>query len=138
MDARFETEFDDVEELLIGVDIELDDLETLLMVLLARPVGIDEACEDDAASTSLEVTISGNKSATRSTYEFPTSVIQLVRSCAQSARELGAYNANDVGLAEEVPDFLKMAGPAVVTRLQQALGQVRLFSMIEDDESGGR
>lgn len=131
MDARFETHFDDLQDLLTGVDIdELDDLETLLMVLFARPVGVEEVWEDDSASTALEVFISGNESAIGTTYAFPMSVVQLVRECAETVHELGPYDGDDLGLAEAAPDVLTMSESALVERLQQSLGQVRLFNMM--------
>lgn len=135
MDARFETHFDDLQDLLTGADIdELDDLETLLMVLFARPVGVEEVWEeDDSASTALEVVISGKESAIGTTYAFPMSVVQLVRGCAETVHELGPYDGDDLGLAGAAPDVLTMSESALVERLQQSLGQVRLFNMMGDD-----
>ena len=134
MDARFETHFDDLQDRLTGVDIdELDDLETFLMVLFARPVGVEAVWEADSASTALEVVISGNESAIGTTYAFPMSVVQLVRGCAETVQELGPYDGDDLGLAGAAPDILTMPQSALLERCQQALGQVRLFNMMGDD-----
>lgn len=133
MDARFETHFDDLQDLLTAVDIdELDDLETLLMMLFARPVSVEEVW-DDSASTALEVVISGNESAMGTTYAFPMSVVQLVRQCAETVHELGPYDGDGLDLAEAAPDVLTITESALVERLQQALGQVRLFNMMQDE-----
>jgi hypothetical protein len=59
-DTRFTTEFEDLGELLAGVDIDgIDDVETLLMILIARPLGLSEGLDHDAAS--LEVILHGNE-----------------------------------------------------------------------------
>lgn len=136
IDARFETDFDDVQDLLTGVDIdELGDLETLLTVLFSRPVGVEEVWEDDSASTALEVVISGNESAIGTTDAFPMSVVQLVRECAETVHELGPYDGDDdSGLAGEAPDVLTMPQSALLERCLQALGQVRLLSMMKEGD----
>lgn len=63
-DTRFETVFEDTDDLLGGVDVdEIGDVETLLMFLFARPVVVEEVWDDEGVTPSLEVIIQGNDEA---------------------------------------------------------------------------
>lgn len=131
-DTRFETAFEDPDDLLSGVDVdEIGDVETLLMVLFARPVVVDEV-SDGGGIPSLEVIIHGNDGAIGSVYAFPLSIIELTRSCAETVDELGAYTRDGVA-AEETLDVSAMSDGELITALQQALGKVRLFSMLDGE-----
>jgi hypothetical protein len=61
------------------------------------------------------------------------SIIELTRSCAETVDELGPYT-RDGFAAEETPDVSAMSDGALITALQQALGKVRLFSMLDGGE----
>lgn len=133
-DTRFETVFEDTDDLLGGVDVdEIGDVETLLMVLFARPVALNEVWDDEGVTPSLEVIIQGNDEAIGSDRAFPLSVIELTRSCAETVDELGPYTRDGVP-AEESLDVSAMSDGDLITALQQALGKVRLFNMLDDGE----
>jgi hypothetical protein len=60
--------------------------------------------------------------------------MELVRSCAETvAAELGPYAQDGTGPSEEVPDILTMGDGELLTTLQQAVGNVRLFNMMDGD-----
>ena len=133
-DIRFETVFEDTDDLLGGVDVdEIGDVETLLMFLFARPVVVEEVWDDEGVAPSLEVIMQGNDEAIGSVCAFPLSIIELARSCAETVDELGPYT-RDGFAAEETPDVSAMSDGALITALQQALGKVRLFSMLDGGE----
>ncbi|WP_445257339.1 hypothetical protein [Nocardioides aurantiacus] len=133
-DSRFERVFEDIDDLLAGVDVdEIGDIETLLMVLFARPVVLNEVWDDEGVTPSLEVIIQGNDEAIGSVHAFPLSVIELTRSCAETVDELGPYTRDGVA-AEESIDVSAMTDGHLITALQQALGKVRLFNMLDDGE----
>ena len=133
-DIRFETVFEDIDDLLGGVDVdEIGDVETLLMFLFARPVVVDEVWDDEGVTPSLEVIIQGDDEAIGSVCAFPLSIIELTRSCAETVDELGPYTRDGVA-AKETPDVSAMSDGELITALQQALGKVRLLNMLEGGE----
>ena len=94
-DPRFTTVFDGVDDLLSVVDVdEVGDIETLLMFLFDRPVGVEEAWDDEGVATGLDVLVRGNAEDIGSVYEFPMSILELARACAQTADELGPFAQN--------------------------------------------
>ena len=133
-DTRFETDFEDTNHLLGLVDLDaVDDIETLLMFLFARPVVVDELWDDEGVTPSLEVIIHGNDEAIGSVYGFPLSIIELTRSCAETVVELGPYTRDSVA-TDEATDVSSMSDGDLITALQQALGKVRIFNMMEEDD----
>lgn len=133
-DTRFTTVVDDPEQLLDVVDIDdIGDVETLLMFLFARPVGVEEVWDTDREETSLEVVLQGNDEAISSTFDFPLSVIELVRSCAHTVDDLGPYG-DQVLQGDDGPDVTVLGDDGLITVLQGALGKVRIFNMIGDGE----
>ncbi len=131
-DTRFSTLFDSTVDLLSGVHIDdVGDIETLLMFLFDRPMGVAEGWDDDDAA--LDVIVHGNDRSHGFTYPFPMSVIELARSCAETVDELGPLIVNPIA-PEESPDVSTMSDAELVTSLQQALGQVRLFNMMEAND----
>lgn len=132
LDSRFETELEDVEHLLSVVDIdELDDLATMLMVLLVRPVMAEEVWDPESEASCLEIILSGDDHAIGTTHSFPISVLELVRGSAETARDLGPYDASTA--QDPVPDLSTLDRRELISRLQQALGQVRLLAMFYDE-----
>ena len=132
-DSRFTTVSGDLEELLAVVDLdEIDDLETLLMVLLGRPVVVAEGWDDDRDVTALDVRVLGGELTAGVLDPFPLSVMELARSSAELARDIGPYVA-----AGEPPiqgsDVLSLGDEELINALQRALGQVRLLSLLDDD-----
>jgi len=133
-DSRFTTVFDDLEELLAGVDLDdIDDLETLVMVLLGRPVMVAESWDDEEGRQALDVLVLGSELTAGVLDPFPLSVMELARSSAELAREIGPYAP-----AGEQPihgnDVLSLSEDELIEALQSSLGQVRLFNLLNDDD----
>ena len=134
-DTRFTTVVDDTEELLNVVDIDgVGDVETLLMFLFARPIGVEEVWNEDRDETSLEVVVQGNDEAIGCTFEFPLNIVDLVRSCAQTVDDFEPFGAAD-SQTEGAPNVRALADDELITVLQGALGKVRLFNVVDDGES---
>ena len=128
---RFETVFEDTDDLLSGLDVDaIGDVRALLMVLFARPVVLNEVWDEEGVTPSLEVIIQGNDEAIGSVYAFPLTVLELTRSCAETVDELGPYTRDGVA-AEETLDVSAMSDGELITALQQALGKVRLLRMLD-------
>ena len=132
LDSRFETEADDVEHLLSVMDIdELEELATLLMVLLMRPVVVEEGWNAESETPCLEIILAGDEHSIGTTYEFPASVLQLVGDCIETATELGPYDA--APHQDAAHELSALDRHALVGVLQRALGQVRLLSLSDQD-----
>ena len=134
-DSRFTTVADGIDDLLNLVDIdEVDDIETLLMFLFDRPVRVDETWDDEGVAVSLDVIVPGNDGNIGSVYEFPFSVVALVRSCAETVADLGPYTHDGASPSTEAQDILGMTHAELIAALQQALGKVRIFNLMDSDE----
>jgi hypothetical protein len=134
-DSRFTSTVDDVGALLQVVDVdEVEDIETLLMFLFARPIGVGEAWDDEGLAPSVRVVVRGNEASIESHCDFPLSMIELARACAEMVDGLGPNTGDDFVLGEAVSDVSAMSDPELVGALQQALGKTRLFNMTEDNE----
>lgn len=134
-DTRFVTVVEDLETMLSVVDVdEVGDIETLLMFLFARPIRVDEVWDHQDTATALEVVVKGNEESIGSAYEFPMSVMELARSCAHTVEELGAYTRDGFALDEVAPDVGAMGDTELVGALQEALGKVRIFNMMDGDD----
>lgn len=68
----------------------------------------------------------------KSPFDFPLSVIELVRSCAHTVDDLGPYGVDLQG--DDVPNATTLGDDGLITVLQGALGKVRIFNMIGDGE----
>jgi hypothetical protein len=133
-DTRFAMVFEDLETMLSVVDVdEVGDIETLLMFLFTRPVQVAEVWDDEAGATALEVVIAGNDESIGSACGFPLSVMDLARACAETVELLGAYTRDDFALEGTTPDVSSMSEAQLITALQQALGQLRFFNMMDAD-----
>lgn len=60
--------------------------------------------------------------------EFPTSVLDLVSSCFETIDDLGSYAVD--GPPE--PNLSQLSVDELVAALRDALGQVRIFNVLED------
>lgn len=132
-DSRFTRVFDDLEELLAVVDLDdVDDLDTLIMVLLGRPVVVAEGWDDEQDVDALDFTVLGGELSAGVLEPFPLSVLDLARSSAELARDIGPYTP-----AGEPPihgtDLLSLSEDELIEALQRSLGQVRLFNLLDDD-----
>ena len=124
-DTRFTTAVDDTKALLTLVDLdEIGDLESLLMLLLARPVSVEELRDEGHDEITLEVFLYGKGEANSGFVDFPMSLVDLVRSCAEIGDDLIPY-----GEASSLPDVRTLAADELLTVAQRALGKVRLLSM---------
>lgn len=131
-DPRFTTVVYDTEELLNVVDIdEIGDVETLLMFLFARPVGVAEVWNPDREENSLDVVIQGNDEAVGFILDFPLSVVELARACGHAAEGIGPHEVV-ASHAHNAPQVTALDDDELVTALQSALGKVRLFNMMDD------
>lgn len=131
-DTRFTTLVDNVDQLLSVVDIDdIGDVETLLMFLLARPVGVEVVWDQDRHNAALEVVIHENDEAIGSTFDFPLNVIGLARACAHTADDLGPYRV-DASAVNDASDVAMRDDEQLVAALQSALGKVRLVNLMED------
>jgi hypothetical protein len=120
--------------LLDGIQLDdVGDLETLLMILLDRPITVREVASEAGAPNALEVIVHGDPYSTGTVHEFPVSVTDLVRASAETAREMGS-NAPDSGEPESTTladmDDLELTGA-----LQRALGRVRVYNLMYDDDA---
>lgn len=130
-DTRFTTVARHTEELLAVTDIdEVDDLETLLMMLFARPMGLEEVWETDESESSLKVTVHGELTI-GTVLDYPMSVVGLVRDCVELMDEVGPYTRADA--AEAPPNIAAMGDDELIAALQEALGRVRLYKVIHGD-----
>lgn len=132
-DTRFTKVFDSPDDLLRVVDIdEIGDVETLLMFLFDRPIGINEVWNGEALAASLQVVLPGSAEAIGSVYDFPMSIIELTRACAHMVDDLGPNSRAGFTRKESV-DVSATGDTELITALQQALGKVRLFNMTDAD-----
>jgi hypothetical protein len=135
MDSRFTTVADGIDDMLNLVEIdELGDIETLMMFLFDRPVGLDQVWDDEGVSVALDVSVPGDDESIGSVYEFPFSVMALVRSCADTVADLGPYTHDGASASSEAQDVLSMSDAELITALQQGLGKVRIFNLMDADE----
>jgi hypothetical protein len=135
MDTRFWTVCDDVDELLSTVDIDgTDDIETLLMFLLQRPVSVVWTWNDDVEVDQLEITVWSEDRSFVYVQTFPLSAAQLVRSCAELAADVGPSTAGDDVAAVEAPCISALSDEELTTALQQALGKSRIYKKMYPDE----
>lgn len=129
LDSRFETDAEDVEHLLSLMDIDdLEELETFLMILFARPVTIREEQVEETGAPSVEVVLHEHGTATGSVFPFPVSVVEIVRGAIENATTMEPY---DDTLPRQ--DLAAMDHAEFLTALQLALGQVRILDMLDDD-----
>jgi len=130
-DSRFTNVADGIDDLLNLLEVDaLDDFETLLMFLFDRPVGVDEAWDDEGV-VSLEVIVPGNDGSIGSVYDFPLSVMTLARSCAETVADLGPVSHDGASTSAEPQDVLAMTDEELISALRQALGKLRIFSLMD-------
>ena len=130
-DPRFTTNVDDLDELLSVVDVDnIDDVETLLMALLERPLTVRESWNDDEQEPAIEVIVDSLGCISG----YPLNVLELARGCAEVAG-VGHYEGDPPG-AVDASDVAELDDKQLIAALQEALGRVRLFNMMVDGEDG--
>ncbi|KRA37911.1 MULTISPECIES: hypothetical protein [unclassified Nocardioides] len=123
-----------MDDLLGVVDVdELGDIETFLMFLLERPVRVESAWDDEGIESALDVHVRGDEWSMSSAYDFPLSLIELARSCAETAVELGPFTGSGASPSTEPCDLVAMSDADLIAEMQGALGKVRIFNLMEDD-----
>lgn len=126
-DTRFDTVVENTQGLLSCLEFDgLGDVETLMMCLYSRPVNVREEWDDDGMTASLEITLHGDDTTLESSFEYPLRIDEVVRSCAADAERLGPYE-----LAEPAPRLLAVSDDELTQVFQEALGQVRLFNLLD-------
>ena len=133
-DPRFTTDVEDLDKLLSVVDVDsIDDVETLLMYLLERPLTVRESWDnddDDEQQPAIEVIVDG----LGCICGFPLNMLELARGCAEVAG-VGHYEGDPPG-AVDASDVAVLDDEELIAALQKALGKVRLFNMMVDGEVG--
>ena len=132
-DSRFTTVCADLEELRGVVDIDdVNDLDTLVMILLDRPVSVSEGWEDEHDVPALDVRISDGELSLGVLETFPMSVLELARSAGELARDVGPY-APPGEPPIQGNDVLSLSDDELITAVREALGRVRIFNLLDDD-----
>ena len=129
-DSRFETLARDTADLLHTVTVgDLGEFETLLMVLLQRPVEVRNGVDGPNPGPALEVILDWQ----HGFFEpYPFSLLHLVRECLDLATDLATHSADDS--ADDRPALAGLGDAALVRELQQALGLARLLPLLDDAE----
>lgn len=137
-DSRFTTVARDLDDLLEVVDVDdLSDVETLLVVLFGLPVGlaqIDEPVHNDA----LRVTVWLEEGVQSWTYGFPMTLVDFALACASALAELNHPDGKPSHAGFERPDLLALTDGELISTLQRALGEVRLFNILSAQDESGR
>lgn len=136
-DQRFTSIATNLEDLLDVVDVDdVADIETLLMFVFDRPIGVETASEGDDTAAGLEVKVWGDGSGIGSIVPFPMSVLSLVRDCAAMATDLDYPNGvdEDDEAAEASLNISAMDDGELVAVLVGALGKVRIFNILTADD----
>ncbi len=129
-DSRFAVCFDDLEGLFKGADVDdVSDLDTLLMLVFARPMRVNETREGGAEA--VEVIALSDDEMIGLICVFPMSVMQLVRNSALMVDELGPYTHGVDVSSRSHEDVMTMDDTALVSALQRALGMVRLSRLLD-------
>jgi hypothetical protein len=134
IDSRFESVGERVEDLLNLMDVDdVGDIETLMMFLFGRPVAVDEAWDDSGAEVGLEFVMRGENGELRRICEFPMSALDLAAACGKAAVEIGPDTQHGLDL-DDAGSFHELSAPEAITALQRALGNVRLFNMMDSGD----
>jgi hypothetical protein len=94
--------------------------------LFNRPISVEPLDWVDDDDGSLEVTVWAGDTGHLASRAFPMTVVDLVRACASVVDELGP--------ADGQASHLAMGDDDLVVALQRALGNVRLFNLLDANE----
>ena len=136
-DNRFTMVAGDLDGLLGVMDLDdVADIETLLIILFNRPISVQplDWVDDDDDEGSLEVTVWAGDTGHVAGRAFPMTGVDLVRACASVVDELGPVDGDDVDPADGQASLLAMGDDDLVVALQRALGNVRLFNLLNANE----
>ena len=135
-DNRFTMVAGDLDGLLGVMDLDdVADVETLLIILFNRPISVQplDWVDDDDDEGSLEVTVWAGDTGHVAGRAFPMTGVDLVRACAAVVDELGSVDGDDVDPADGQASLQAMGDDDLVVALQRALGNVRLFNILDAD-----
>jgi hypothetical protein len=126
-DNRFTMVAGDLDGLLGVMDLDdVADIETLLIILFNRPISVQPLDWVDDDEGSLEVTVWAGDTGHVAGRAFPMTGVDLVRACASVIDELGP--------ADGQASLLAMGDDDLVVALHRALGNVRLFNLLDANE----
>ena len=133
-DNRFTTVAGYPDDLFDALDLDdISDIETFLIILFNRPISVEplEGVDDDDGS--LEVTVWVGDTGFTTGCAFPMTVVDLTRSCASAIAELGSAGGGGDPVNDQ-PSVVAMSDTDLNIALQRALGQVRLFNILDANE----
>ena len=134
-DNRFTMAAGDLDALLGVMELDdVSDVETLLIILFNRPISVEPLDWVDDDEGSLEVTVWAGDTGHLASRAFPMTVVDLVRACASVVDELGPVDGDGVDPADGQASFVAMGDDDLVVALQRALGNVRLFNLLDANE----
>jgi len=134
-DNRFTMVAGDLDALLGVMELDdVSDVETLLIILFNRPISVEPLDWVDDDDGSLEVTVWAGDTGPLASRAFPMTGVDLVRACASVVDELGPVDGDDVDPADGQASLLAMGDDDLVVALQRALGNVRLFNLLDANE----
>ena len=136
-DNRFTMVAGDLDGLLGVMDLDdVADIETLLIIVFNRPISVQplDWVDDDDDEGSIEVTVWAGDTGHVAGRAFPMTGVDLVRACASVVDELGPVDGDDVDPADGQASLLAMGDDDLVVALQRALGNVRLFNILDANE----
>lgn len=124
---RFTFAADGLSGLLDAVDIEnVADIETLLMIICDRPIEV-RVVGNDEGEEALEVTAWTEEVALSTIFSFPMSILSLAQEVCATVAESNL----PVGQITDVPSMTEEEWRQSLLR---ALGQVRVFNMLDSDD----
>jgi hypothetical protein len=127
IDPRFSDAYLTVDELLGALDLdEVDDLETLLMMLFDHPVSVVDV--EDGEREYLEI---WSEHLEQTQVEFPIRLTDLVRWCATLEVRDSSGGARPLG--EGRPVCSTSTDAELTGSLRDVLGKVRLFNLMYED-----
>lgn len=133
-DARFSTECADLQKLLDTVNVDsLGDIETFLMFLFDRPVGV-EHLEDDEGEGAIEIRLWDDHGDVEGTSRFPVSLEMLVLLCAANDDRLGPYTKTGTAHPRGSQSLSTMTAPELTGAMTDALGKMRIFNLMNETE----
>ena len=134
-DNRFTMVAGDLDGLLGVMDLDdVSDVETLLIILFNRPISVEPLDWVDDDDGSLEVTVWAGDTGHVAGRAFPMTGVDLVRACASVVDELGPVDGDGIDPADGQASLLALVDDDVVVALQRALGNVRLFNLLDANE----
>lgn len=130
-DPRFTTVCVEPDQLLAAVDVDdLEDLDTFLMFLLHRPVGLLHL--EDERGDAIEVRLWDDHSDLDGTLRFPLSLLDLVLLCAEQDDHLGPYTKAGTDHPEGRTRWGGMTDSERERAMLDALGKVRIFNLLNE------